>query len=75
MSSLGLIYLPSERKTPYVGALVGTTEGGSHVLHHPPFLSFVFLHVDVISTNLSGFMKCHSDPETEDFVFCFQDMT
>lgn len=52
---------------------MGTTEGGSHVLHHPPFLSFVFLHVDVILTNLSGFMKCHS--ETEDYVFCFQDMT
>ena len=52
-----LIYLHSQRKTSYIAALVGTAEGGSHVLHHPLFLSFVFPHMDVISSNLSGFVK------------------
>lgn len=30
-----LIYLHSEKKTPYIAALAGTAEGGSHVLHRP----------------------------------------
>lgn len=47
-----LIYRHSQRETPYVAALVGTAEGGSHVLHHPLPLSFVFPHMDVISGNL-----------------------
>lgn len=65
----GLIYLRSQRKTPYIAALVGTAEGGSHVLHHPLPLSFVFPHMDVISSNLSGFVKWQPDRETEELCF------
>ena len=50
-------YLQMERKTPNQAALVGTAEAGSHVLHHPHSLSFVFPHMDVIASNLSGFVK------------------
>ena len=75
MSSLRLIYLHSRKENTvrYIAALVGTAEGGSRVLHHPLSLSlslsFVFPHMDVISCNLSGFVKWQPDRETEELCF------
>lgn len=47
-----------EKKTKTCpAALASTVEGGSHVLHHPLPLSFINPHMDVISSNLSGFVN------------------
>lgn len=62
------------KKKTCIAALVGTAEGGSHVLHHPLFLSFVFPHMDVISSNLSGFVKWQPDRDWG-IMFCCQNMT
>lgn len=66
----GLIYLHRKKnKKTCPAALAGTVEGGSHVLHHPLPLSFINPHMDVISSNLSGFVKWQPDRETEELCF------
>lgn len=51
-SGLSYVYKPGMERLGLAGP-----RSGSHVLHHPRPRSFVFPHMDVISSNLSGFVK------------------